>query len=332
MLLDAALPPTSLSAIPTIAHAAESMGFNTLWSAETVHDPFLPGPLVAEHTQKLKFGTAIAVSFGRSPATMAYTAWDLAQTSRGRFILGLGTQVRAHIERRFGLPWPDSPLDKLREQVAAIRAFWKTWQTGERLNYRAEYYQLTLMSPFFNPGPIDFPEIPIYIAGVNSGMARLAGEVADGFLVHPFHSPRYLQEVILPAIEHGASKTGRTRDVVSVSVTAFIITSSEERESARQQIAFYASTPSYRAVMALHGWQQEAESLSALASRAKWGEMPGLVSDEMLDVFATFATQDELPTALLNRYKGLADRLTLYIPFVPGERDAFWYNLIKAWS
>jgi probable F420-dependent oxidoreductase len=308
------------------------MGFNTLWSAETVHDPFLPGPLVAEHTQKLKFGTAIAVSFGRSPATMAYTAWDLAQTSRGRFILGLGTQVRAHIERRFGLPWPDSPLDKLREQVAAIRAFWKTWQTGERLNYRAEYYQLTLMSPFFNPGPIDFPEIPIYIAGVNSGMARLAGEVADGFLVHPFHSPRYLQEVILPAIEHGTSKTGRTRDAVSVSVTAFIITSSEERESARQQIAFYASTPSYRAVMALHGWQQEAESLSALASRAKWGEMPGLVSDEMLDVFATFATQDELPTALLNRYKGLADRLTLYIPFVPGERDAFWYNLIKAWS
>jgi probable F420-dependent oxidoreductase len=232
------------------------MGFNTLWSAETVHDPFLPGPLVAEHTQKLKFGTAIAVSFGRSPATMAYTAWDLAQTSRGRFILGLGTQVRAHIERRFGLPWPDSPLDKLREQVAAIRAFWKTWQTGERLNYRAEYYQLTLMSPFFNPGPIDFPEIPIYIAGVNSGMARLAGEVADGFLVHPFHSPRYLQEVILPAIEHGTSKTGRTRDAVSVSVTAFIITSSEERESARQQIAFYASTPSYRAVMALHGWQQ----------------------------------------------------------------------------
>ncbi len=190
MLLDAALPPTSLSAIPTIAHAAESMGFNTLWSSETVHDPFLPGPLVAEPTPKLKFGTAIAVSFGRSPATMAYTAWDLAQTLRGRFILGLGTQVRAHIERRFGLPWPDSPLDKLREQMAAIRAFWKTWQTGEKLNYRGEYYQLTLMSPFFNPGPIDYPQIPIYIAGVNSGMARLAGEVADGFLVHPWLTNR----------------------------------------------------------------------------------------------------------------------------------------------
>ena len=332
MLLDAALPPTSLSAIPTIAHAAEEMGFDTLWSSETMHDPFLPGPLVAEHTQKLKFGTAIAVSFGRSPATMAYTAWDLAHTSRGRFTLGLGTQVRAHIERRFGLPWPDSPLDKLREQIMAMRTFWKTWQTGKRLNYRGEYYRLNLMSPFFNPGPIDFPEIPIYIAGVNTGMARLAGEVADGFLVHPFHSPQYLQEVILPAIERGASKTDRTRDTVSVSVSAFIITSSEEREFARQQIAFYASTPSYRAVMALHGWQQEAESLSALASRAKWGEMPGLVSDEMLDVFATSATQDELPGALLNRYKGLADRITLYTPFVPGERDSFWHTLVEAWS
>jgi probable F420-dependent oxidoreductase len=332
MLLDAALPPTSLAAIPTIAHEAEVMGFDTLWSSEMMHDPFLPGPLIAEHTQNLKFGTAIAVSFGRSPATMAYTAWDLAQTSRGRFILGLGTQVRAHIERRFGLPWPDSPVDKLREQIAAIRAFWKTWQTGERLNYRAEYYRLTLMSPFFNPGPIDFPEIPIYIAGVNSGMARLAGEVTNGFHVHPFHSPQYLREVILPAIEHGANKAGRTRDAVPVSVSAFIVTSPEEREFARQQIAFYASTPSYRAVMALHGWQQEAESLSALASRAKWGEMPGLVSDEMLDVFATSASLDELPEALLNRYQGLADRLTLYFPFVPGERDSFWQNLIKSWS
>jgi probable F420-dependent oxidoreductase len=332
MLLDASLPPTSLDAIPPIANAAEAMGFDTLWSAETVHDPFLPGPLIAEHTQKLKFGTAIAVAFGRSPATMAYTAWDLSQTSRGRFILGLGTQVKAHIERRFGLPWPDSPLEKLREQIEAIRAFWKTWQTGERLNYRAEYYRLNLMSPFFNPGPIEHPDIPIFIAGVNTGLARLAGELADGFHVHPFHSPQYLQEVILPAIERGTKKAGRTRQAVSVSVTAIIITSPEEKEFARQQIAFYASTPSYRAVMALHGWQQEAESLSALAARAKWAEMPELVSDEMLSVFATSASQEELPTALLKRYQGLADRLILYTPFVPGERDAFWQILVKAWK
>lgn len=331
MLLDAALPPTTLNEIPTIAKAAESMGFNTLWSSETMHDPFLPGPLVVEHTHELNFGTAIAVSFARSPATMAYIAWDLAQSSQGRFILGLGTQVKAHIERRFGLPWPDSPANKLREQIAAIRAFWKTWQTGERLNYRAEYYRLTLMSPFFNPGPIDYPAIPIYIAGVNTGMARLAGEVADGFLVHPFHSPQYLKEVILPAIEGGVNKTGRTRDDVSVSVSAFVITSPEEREFARQQIAFYASTPSYRAVMNLHGWQQEAESLSALASRAKWVDMPELVSDEMLTVFATSATEDDLPGKLLDRYHGLADRLTLYAPFVPGERDAFWQVLNESW-
>ncbi len=262
MLLDAALPPTPLSKVPSIALEAEALGFNALWSSETIHNPFLPGALVAEHTRRLNYGTAVAVSFARSPATMAYAAWDLAQASKGRFILGLGTQVKAHIERRFGMPWPDSPLNKLREQIAAMRALWQTWQTGERLNFRGDYYKLTLMSPFFNPGPIDYPEIPIYIAGVNSGMARLAGEVADGFLVHPFHSPQYLTEVILPAIEAGAINTGRKRREISISVAAFIISDPEEREFARQQIAFYASTPAYRPVMALHGWKEQAENLS----------------------------------------------------------------------
>ena len=332
MILDAVSPPTHLSAVPSIAREAESMGFNALWSSETMHDPFLPGALIAEHTKRLNFGTAVAVSFARSPGTMAYTAWDLAHTSQGRFILGLGTQVKAHIVRRFGMPWPDSPLNKLREQIAAIRALWHTWQTGEKLNFSGEYFQLTLMSPFFNPGPIDYPEIPIYIAGVNSGMGRLAGEAADGFLVHPFHSPRYLREVILPAIERGAKRGGRSLDAVSVSVTAITITNAKEREFARQQIAFYASTPSYRAVMALHGWTREAETLSSLAARGKWGEMTELVSDEMLEVFATTASEDNLPTALKNRYQGLADRLTLYTPFLPGERNSFWENLIRELS
>lgn len=308
------------------------MGFNALWSSETMHDPFLPSALIAEHTKRLNFGTAVAVSFARSPGTLAYTAWDLAHTSQGRFILGLGTQVKAHIVRRFGMPWPDSPLNKLREQIAAIRALWHTWQTGERLNFRGEYFQLTLMSPFFNPGPIDYPEIPIYIAGVNSGMGRLAGESADGFLVHPFHSPRYLREVILPAIERGANSHGRSLDAVVVSVTAITISNAREKEFARQQIAFYASTPSYRAVMALHGWTQEAETLSSLAARGKWGKMAELVSDEMLEVFTTTASEDNLPTALRNRYQGLADRLTLYTPFVPGERNSFWENLIRELS
>ena len=328
MIIDASLPPISLAHIPSIAKAAEALGFNALWSTETMHDPFLPGALVVEHTQTLGFGTAVAIAFARSPATLAYTAWDLAQASGGRFILGLGTQVKAHIERRFGMSWPESVVDKLREQIGALHAFWNTWQTGEPLNFRGEYYKLSLMSPFFNPGPIETPHIPIYIAGVNTGLGRLAGEVADGFLVHPFHTPRYLNEVMFPAIEQGLAKSGRSRENVNISVTAFVVTSPEDSEFVRQQIAFYASTPSYRSVMALHGWEAVAEQLSALAARGKWGEMPGLIDNEMLGTFATVVDASELTAALSERYGGVADRLALYLPFIPGERDAFWKKFL----
>ena len=328
MKIDTTLPPTHLTSVPDYARAAEAIGFDTLWSTETQHSPFLPGPLVAEHTQRLNFGTAVAIGFARSPATLAYTAWDLAQASKGRFILGLGTQVKAHIERRFGMPWPDSVVGKLREQIAAIRAFWHSWQSGERLNYRGEYYKLTLMSPFFNPGPINYPEIPIYIAGVNTGLARLAGEVADGFHVHPLHSPRYLQEVLIPAIKEGVQKTGRANSAVQISVTAIAASTPEEQNFARMQIAFYASTPSYRSVFSLHGWEQISEELSKFASRGKWGEMGALINDEILETFAVVAPPDELGAAVKERYQGLADRLTLYTPFTPGERDDFWKNLM----
>jgi probable F420-dependent oxidoreductase len=330
MYLDASLPPASLNEVPGIAAAAERMGFDALWSSETIHDPFLPGALIAEHTQRLYFGTAVAIAFARSPANLAYTAWDLAQASAGRFILGLGTQVKAHVERRFGMPWPESVVGKLREQISAIRAFWQAWQHGERLNFRGEYYKLTLMSPFFNPGPIQYPSVPIYLAGVNPGLARLAGECADGFHAHPFHSPRYLREVVLPAIEQGALKAGRPSSAISISTTAFVITRPDDEYFVRAQIAFYASTPSYRTVMALHGWQEVAESLSALAGRGAWGEMPGLISDDMLHTFALVVPAGELFPALEERYRGLADRLALYIPFIPGERDALWRELLNA--
>jgi len=328
-LIDIALPPIPLGSIASLARAAEALGFTALWTTETQHDPFLPGALIAEHTQSLHFGTAVAIAFARSPATLAYTAWDLAQVSHGRFILGLGTQVKAHIERRFGMPWPESAVGKLREQIGALRAFWQTWQTGESLNFRGKYYKLTLMSPFFNPGPIEHPHIPIYIAGVNSGMARLAGECADGFHVHPLHSPRYLREVILPAIEAGAAKSGRKRAEISLSVNAFAVTSPEEDLFARAQIAFYASTPSYRTVMTLHGWEQVGEHLSGLAARGCWGEMPALISDEMLAAFAVRASSAELLAALRERYDGLAERITPYLPFIPGERDEFWRALVR---
>jgi alkanesulfonate monooxygenase SsuD/methylene tetrahydromethanopterin reductase-like flavin-dependent oxidoreductase (luciferase family) len=305
MILDASLPPVPLKSIPEIARGAEAIGFSALWSTETIHDPFLPGPLIAEHSQRLCFGTAIAVAFARSPATLAYSAWDLAQASGGRFILGLGTQVKAHIERRFGMPWPDSVVGKLREQIAALRAFWNSWQTGAALDFRGQYYRLSLMTPFFNPGPIEHPQIPIYIAGVNPGLARLAGETAQGFLSHPFHTPQYLSNVLLP------------------------VTSPEEDLFVRSQIAFYASTPSYKAVMAYHGWQETAEQLSNLARFGRWGEMPALVSDEMLAACAVVCPPDELGRRLKDRYAGLADRLGLYLPFIPGQRDEFWQTLVR---
>jgi probable F420-dependent oxidoreductase len=332
MLLDAALPPVSLSAVPEIAKEAERLGFDRLWSSETMHDPFLPFTLAAEHTQKLEFGTAVAVSFARSPMTMAYTAWDLAQASRGRFCLGLGTQVKAHIERRFGMPWPESPVTKLRDQVAALRAIWNSWQTGDKLNFRSDTYKLTLMTPFFNPGPIENADIPIYIAGVNKGMARLAGEVGNGFLAHPFHSPEYLKTVILPGIEGGTNSAGRDKKSVSIAVTAFVICDAQQKEIVRQQIAFYASTPSYRPVMAMHGWEEVAERLSAAAARGNWLEIPGMIADEMLEVFATTAAAKELPAALKERYAGIADRLSLYTPFPSGDGMGFWENFVKAWQ
>ena len=330
MIFDATLPLVPLTAVPAIAQAAERIGFNTLWTTETMHDPFLPGPLIAEHTRNLGFGTAVAIAFSRSPANLAYTAWDLAQASQGRFILGLGTQVKAHIERRYGMTWPDSVVGKLREQIEAIRAFWNTWQNNEPFSYRGEYYKLTLMSPFFNPGPIQHPEIPIYIAGVNTGLARLSGEVAQGFHAHPFHTARYLREVILPAIMQGVTNARRTRTDVKVSTSAFIVTSPEEDMFVRSQIAFYASTPSYRPVMQLHGWEETAHQLSVLAARGAWAEMPALVSDEMLGEFALITPPANLPDALHARYQGLVDRIGLYIPFKPGERDEFWKTLVHS--
>jgi len=339
MKFDAALPPTGLRDVPSIAKAAEEIGFDALWTQETQHDPFLPCALIAEHTTRLHFGTAIAVSFARAPANIAYTAWDLAAQSNGRFILGLGTQVKAHIERRFGQPWPESVTGKLREQIQVMRVFWDCWQNGTRLNFRGEYYKITLMSPFFNPGPLALTPnpspagrgeslIPIYIAGVNTGLAKLAGEICEGFHAHPFHSVRYMKKVMLPAIEEGAKKTNRKLEDIAVSITAFIATTPKELNFARAQVSFYASTPSYRPVMDLHGWSGVAEQLSVHAAKGEWAEMPMLITDEMLNEFCLVTDEDKLADDLKKRYEGIADRLTLYTPFVPGEKDEWWKGVI----
>ena len=330
MKLDAQIAPyTSLKVVPEIARAAERLGFDCLWTAETQHNPFLPGALIAEHTQRLKFGTAIAVGFARSPGVMAHTAWDLAQYSEGRFILGLGTQVKAHITRRFGMPWPDSVTGQLREQILVMRAFWRNWQEGERLSFEGRYYQINLTSPFFTPAAQDYPEIPVFIAGVNPGLAKLTGELAQGFHTHPFHTRAYLQDVIVPAVRLGAEQAGRTLKDIQLVAHAFVVTSPTERELVRQQLAFYASTPSYRAVLEHHGWGQVGEELSRLARSGKWAEMPDHVSDQLVETFATVAEPADLAAALKERYRGIAARINLYLPFTPGEREDFWRLLCR---
>jgi probable F420-dependent oxidoreductase len=324
MRFDVSIAPDSLNEVSGLGQAVEAFGFDAVWTSETQHDPFMPLAILAGCTHRVRFGTAIAVAFARSPTVLAHTAWDLARASGGRFILGLGSQVKPHIERRFGMAWPDSPVGKMRETIGAIRAVWTAWQEGERLNYRGEYFKLGLMTPFFNPGPISDPDIPIYIAGVNRGLCRLAGELADGLHAHPYHSVRYLKEVVRTSIEEGARAANRDPGEIELSVTAMTAESLAEADFVRSQIAFYASTPSYRPVMALHGWGEVADRLSGLARRQAWGEMTELITDEILETFAVVAPRHRLGAALRARYDGLADRLTLYIPFALSDRDGMW--------
>lgn len=322
-------PAVPLSQVTDYAKAAESLGFDGVWMSETQHDPFLGCALAAANTQNVELGTGIAVSFARSPTTMAHKAWDLSELSGGRFILGLGTQIKPHIEKRFGMKWPESPVGMFREQINAIRATWESWESGERIRFKGDYYNLTLSSPFFTPARIEHPNVPIYIAGVNTGMAKLAGEVADGFQVHPFHTKKYLDEVLRPAIGQGAEKSGRSKDDVKLVVHAFAAVNQTDREMSRQQIAFYASTRSYRKVMALHGWEEEAEQLSQMASKQQWFEMAQMITDEMLEEFVVISSLDKLADALTKKYEGVADRLAVYIPYQPDERQDFWAELRK---
>ncbi|NPA26084.1 MAG: TIGR03617 family F420-dependent LLM class oxidoreductase [Chloroflexi bacterium] len=335
MHLDVTLLAPRLYQMPELARAADQVGFDAFWVAETRHNPFLPLVLVAEHSRTLRLGTAVAIAFARSPMVVAQAAWDLQRYSQGRFLLGLGTQVRAHIERRFGMPW-DPPVPKLREYILALREIWASWQERRPVRFRGQYYTFTLMTDFFDPGPIAHPRIPIYIAGVNRGLIRLAGQMADGFHIHPLHSIRYLREVLLPTLAEGLRDAGRKRGEVALAATVLVVTGQTERERTlmralvRQQIAFYASTPSYRMVFDLHGWSAVAERLSRMASRGEWDEMPDLITDEMLHTFAVDAPWDDLPRALMERYFGLIDRLALYYRFRPEEVDA-WVDLHKRW-
>jgi probable F420-dependent oxidoreductase len=317
--LDVNVAVDDLRGVPALARDAEALGFDGLWTVETRHDPFLPLALAAEHTSRPILGTAIAVAFPRSPTVVAHTAWDLQAASDGRLILGLGTQVKGHNERRFSVKWT-APGPRLREYILALRALWACWQDGEPVNFRGEHYTITLMTPFFAPRPIAHPRIPIYIAAVNAYNLRLAGELCDGVHLHPFHSLAYLRGFALPEIEAGLRKSGRARSDLTLVASVFMITGRTEaevaraREAARGQIAFYASTRTYEPVLAAHGWQDLMPRLHRKSVEGDWAGMAALVTDEMLGVFAVEAPLDRLGAALTARYGGLLDRLAPYLP------------------
>ncbi len=334
MKVDTGLMAASLNEVPRIAKQVAEVGFAGLWTAEAQHDPFLPLVLAAEHTEDVELGTAIAVAFPRSPMVFAQIGWDLQAFSQGRFILGLGTQVKAHNERRFGVKW-EHPGPKLREMIQMIHAIWDCWQNGTRPSFEGRFYNFTLMTPFFNPGPIPYPKPKIFIAGVNEYMCRLAGELCDGFHIHPFHSIRYLDAVVVPNIGAGLAKAKRQRSQVELSTTAFVVTGrdGDELEAAkapvRQQIAFYASTPAYVGVLEVHGWGDVGRKLTDLSKQGKWAEMANEITDEMLHEYAVIALRDDLVDRLKAKYTGYLDRLSFYLPFTASD-VGFWREVIQA--
>ena len=336
MLLDAALLSTGIDDIATTARDLQARGYAGVWASEVDHDPFLPLLTAAQATDRLQVGTAIAVAFARSPMTLAMTAYDLQQYSRGRFVLGLGTQIKPHIERRFSMPW-SAPVARMREFVGALRAIWAAWQDGTPLRFQGEFYRHTLMTPMFAPDPHPWGPPPVYLAAVGPAMTRLVGEVGDGLLAHGFTTERYLRERTLPALEEGLAAAGRTRSDLTVTLPGLVVAGRTEEErteaaaAVKATIAFYGSTPAYRPVLELHGWESLADELHALSvSRRedKWTAMRDLVDDEVLGTFAVVAEPEDIATHVRDRYTGLVDRFSVYASY-PAPLE-LWDPLVAA--
>lgn len=316
MKVDFYYPPSPPEGASDAALQAREIGYDGFFSAETQYDPFLPLVLAGTAAPELELGTAIAVAFPRSPMVTAMTAWDLARLSNGKFKLGLGTQVRGHITRRFSTEW-GSPGPRLKDYILSMRAIWDTWQNATPLRYEGEFYQFSLMTPFFNPGPIRSPDLPVYIAGVGPYLSALAGELCQGFHVHPFHTTKYLDRVVLPNMRKGAESEGRSLDDVERVTTVFVMTGRSDSEveesmaAVRQQVAFYASTPSYRPVLETSEWDF-GEKLTALSKRGKWDEMSSVIPDEALLQVGVAAQVDQLGEAIRDRYADRVQRVGLY--------------------
>lgn len=308
-----------LARAPEVATALEEQGYDACWTGEINHDPFLPLLLAAEHTSRLELGTSIAVAFARNPMIVANLGWDLQTYSQGRFILGLGTQVKPHIEKRFSMPW-SHPVARMREFVQALRAIWSAWKDGTRLRFEGEFYTHRLMTPMFTPEPQPFAAPKVFIAAVGEAMTEMCGEVSDGLLAHAFTTKRYLHEVTMPAVRRGLQCSGRDRRSFQVACPVFVVTGEDDAEAAagaadvRNQIAFYGSTPAYRKVLELQGWGEVATKLHQLSLQGEWDAMGSLIDDEILDAFAVVARIDELAVALRNRCDGVIDRVMPAFP------------------
>lgn len=324
MKVDAAILTSSLAEVPAAARALEDAGFDGAFTFDGPHDPFFPLVLAAEHTRRIALMTAVAVAFARSPMIVAQLADDLQRLSEGRFLLGLGSQIRPHVEKRFGQPW-SRPAARMREFVLALRAIWRCWNEGEPLRFDGEFYRHTLMTPFFHPGPNPHGAPSVWLAGVGPRMTAVAGEVADGFLLHPFHTEAFLRETTLPALEAGLARAGRRRDELAVSAQVLVVTGHDRAESARAdqavraQIAFYASTPAYRPVLDSAGRGALHAPLNRLSKRGQWAEMAALVDDDLVAAVALRGEPEEIADQAQARFGGMAERVSFVVPSAPED-------------
>lgn len=329
MQIDAYVPSPEITDASDLAADAEAMGFDGLWVTETSRSPYTLMTLAADATAEIDVGSAISVAFPRSPMVTAYTAWDLQQLSDGRVNLGLGAQVKGHMERRFSVDFEwERPGPRLREYVEVLRHLWDAWESGDEIHYEGEFYEITLCPDQFRPEPIGRPAPELYVAGVNPFNLKLAGHLCDGLHVHPIHSPEYIEEVVRPNVETGAAIDDRDPDDVTLSAQLFAVTGSGDereaaRESVRQQIGFYGSTRTYRTIFEVHGWGDVCETLHDLSTEGRWDELGEHVSDEMVDAFSVEADWPDLRDAIEERYDHL-DRVSLYAPFDGGDR---WRHL-----
>jgi probable F420-dependent oxidoreductase len=313
------LPMRDWRAAGPAAAAAEAADFDAVMTVELGHEVFTPLAFAALATTRIELTPSIAVAFPRSPTITAMEAWDLQANSHGRFVLGLGSQVKGHNERRFGIPW-SPPAPRLKDYVGALRALWRCWEKGDKLDYRSEHYRLSLMTPDFSPEPTGLPMVPVAIAAVGAAMLRLAGEVCDGVRLHPLCSRRYLEQVALPQIAEGMRRGGRERAQFDLSGGGFIATGPDAAavaaatEQMRRRIAFYASTRTYRPVLAPHGLEDLGLKLHDLSVKGRWDDMAGEIPDEVVHIFAVCGPYAELARLLEARYEGLADSIELNFP------------------